>query len=721
MTQQSTKKEYNTFIGGIITEAGPLTYPENASLDEENMVLNPDGSRQRRLGMDIEENGALRTVTNVLLTQDVAVFPWENVANDPARQFAVVQAGTGLLVFNMSSPTTSISQNLVAVINIAPYTTGQVLGTASGMGYFFVAGGVTGPFYLSYNPVNGAVTLTPFRIDIRDTFGVDDGEVVNGTPVGLSHAHQYNLRNQGWPVDKINAFRTAVGVYPANNQQWFLGKNSTDDFDASLLQKQDFGTTPAPKGRFIIDAFSRSTDRITATPGLNLPADIETGYPTAVAFAFERVWYAGMKSKFNGASEFNPNYSGFVFYSRTLRGVKDIGQCYTDADPTSEHDSELVDTDGGWINIPESGKIYKLVQKGGSILVFAEHGVWEIGGGEYGFTATQHYVSKISNYGVMGSQNIVDAESVIFYWNKGGIYIIAPDQATGHLSSQNISEKKIQTLYNQIDVDAKKLAVGAYDPVRRKVMWLYGEQTPTEPYTGTIYKQEFNRELVYDVVLDAWYKNSITRATAPTLPAYVGGYIETPNILNIEPDIREREKTVTKYLLIQWRSASSVGVSFAHYKNGKFRDWEYLNGVGYPFNSFLITGYEVMGDSARTKQSPYIVMHFKRTETKVVDGLMPAEFMANNPSGALVQARWDWSNHADSGKWGAEFQAYRLTRPYIIPSTAGAAINYGYEVISTKSRLRGSGKALSLYIHSDGDKDMYLYGWALRWSGKAYV
>jgi hypothetical protein len=45
-------KQYNTFVKGLVTEAGPLTYPENASLDEENFVLNRDGSRQRRLGMD---------------------------------------------------------------------------------------------------------------------------------------------------------------------------------------------------------------------------------------------------------------------------------------------------------------------------------------------------------------------------------------------------------------------------------------------------------------------------------------------------------------------------------------------------------------------------------------------------------------------------------------------------------------------------------------------
>ena len=42
-------KEYNTFVKGIITEASALTYLENSSIDEDNFVLNRDGSRQRRV------------------------------------------------------------------------------------------------------------------------------------------------------------------------------------------------------------------------------------------------------------------------------------------------------------------------------------------------------------------------------------------------------------------------------------------------------------------------------------------------------------------------------------------------------------------------------------------------------------------------------------------------------------------------------------------------
>ena len=132
----------------------------------------------------------------------------------------------------------------------------------------------------------------------------------------------------------------------------------------------------------------------------------------------------------------------------------------------------------------------------------------------------------------------------------------------------------------------------------------------------------------------------------------------------------------------------------------------------------MLTGYELAGDSTRNKTADYITCHFKMTERNAVataDGVS-----ADNPSGCFVQAQWEWSNHPDSGKWSEPFQAYRLLRPFILPA-AGQPINYGHEVVTTKSRLPGSGKALSLLFDSDGDKDFYLYGWSLKISGVSSV
>lgn len=712
MTQQTTKKEYNTFVKGIITEAGPLTYPENASLDEENCVLNRDGSRQRRLGMDFEDDFVLRNVT-VLADDAIASFRWFNAANDTDNQLVVVQAGQSLLVFDGNA--ISISANLLATVDLSAYITGKTpIQAASGLGYFYITGGTDTPVYLTFNPATNAVTATPIIIRIRDFFGVDDGLAVDAEPVSLSTEHQYNLQNQGWDITKINLYKADPGaVYPSNAQQWFVGKDSNDDFQAALLKKQFFGTTPAPKGRYVIDAFDRSTSRNTAS-GLVTPADIETSYPSTVAFAFERIFYAGIESVVNVSSGTKPNMTGFVFFSRTLRGANDAGQCHQDADPTSEIDSELVATDGGYINIPDSGKIHKLLPKGDAMVVMAEQGVWAIVGDEGGFRGTSYQVVKLSDFGVLSPTTVVDTEEMAFYWNRGGIYVLSPGD-TGVLQATNISEGSIQTFYNEIDQISKLTAVGSYDPINRRVSWMYNDQAD---YTGNTFRNKYNKELVLDMVLSAFYKNSISSHSEPS--PYIAGYVETPDFLLRREGVRTRGDSVTKYLVVQFinPATNSASVSFAYYRDQTFRDWKSSDGVGTSFDSYLITGYEIMGDSVREKQAGYIVCHFKQTEREAVDN-GSGEAVPDNPSGCIVQSRWDWSDSANSGKWGQEFQAYRLRRPFIL--TIGDPIEYGHEVVTTKSRLPGRGRALSLKFRSDGDKDFYIYGWAIKFTGNSNV
>lgn len=712
MTQQSTNKPYFSFVKGIITEAGPLTFPEDASLDEENCVLNRDGSRQRRLGMDFETDFVLRDAT--IETDDaVACFLWENAANDAANQLAVVQAGQVLYIFDASAPSTSA--NLIGTLDLSANINGKTaISGASGLGYFFIDEATTDPLYLAYDPATNTVASFGYFMDIRDTFGVNDGLAVDEQPAVLSDAHSYNLQNQGWTTAQIAAYFADPGaVYPSNAQQWWLGKDSTDDFDPSLLKKQYFGTTPAPKGHFIISAFDRKTHRDTAS-GVSTPADNEQGRPSVVAFGFERLFHAGIKSSVIAAGETNPNMTGFVFYSRTLRSVKDADQYYTDADPTSEVDSELVDTDGGFVNIPNSGPIHKMIQKGNSMVIFAEKGIWMLQGDEGGFRATSNQVVKLSDFGVLSGSSIVDVEEAVLYWNKGGIYILESDQ-NGVLRSRSISENTIQTLYNDIDKVAKQYAVGAFDPVNRRVLWMYNDEAD---YNGVTFRNKYNKELVLDMVLQAFYKNSISTYLDPS--PYISGYLPVPDFLLREEGVRNRGDTITKYMTVQFLdpSTNSASVSFAYYRDPSLRDWKSLDGIGASFVSYMITGYEILGDSARNKSTTYVTTHFKFTETEAIED-DEGNLVASNPSGCILQAQWDWANHPDSGKWSAPIQAYRLLRPYAI--AAVGPINYGLSVITNKHRITGSGKALSLFFQSDGDKDFYLYGWNSRFTGQASV
>jgi len=56
MARVAQEYQQFNFSKGKITEATPLSFPENAALELDNMDLRKDGSIPRRLGADLEAN-----------------------------------------------------------------------------------------------------------------------------------------------------------------------------------------------------------------------------------------------------------------------------------------------------------------------------------------------------------------------------------------------------------------------------------------------------------------------------------------------------------------------------------------------------------------------------------------------------------------------------------------------------------------------------------------
>lgn len=77
MSRAETTKLYRTFVKGMITEASPLTYPEDASYDEDNMILYRKGNRSRRLGIDFESGYELLTLDGESAAAPGDVIPVE--------------------------------------------------------------------------------------------------------------------------------------------------------------------------------------------------------------------------------------------------------------------------------------------------------------------------------------------------------------------------------------------------------------------------------------------------------------------------------------------------------------------------------------------------------------------------------------------------------------------------------------------------------------------
>ena len=737
---------------GLITEASLLEFPEGATVDEQNFVLNRKGERNRRLGIDVEDLGTLvNTGLSAAAIQAARYtqYLWEGADEDAGVSLVVVGLGSTLWFFDGGAENTSGSPKNSGNSVTLPGGTGIALQYAAVAGDLFITNGSQSVHVLSYNQTTDTITQSSERLSIRDQFGVDDGLELDEQPSTLSNLHNYNLRNQGWPtlwnvatvgdVYPPEGYNTAQGSYPSNSQIWHLGLlfDADDNRNRFVSRELTESTGEAPKGHYIIDAFNRGASRAskaaeetagyTGTP--NFPDDQSTGGLVGIAAYAGRVWYAVSGGE-NDGDDNSPYLSTFVLYSQLVDSKTDATKCYSQNDPTDKDLSDVIATDGGFIRLPEARNIHSLIPLQDSLVVLTENGVWQVAGGDAGFSATDQKVTKVSNSGAVGPSSVVDAEGSVFYFGESGIYAVQPDQTSLNLVPQNITENTIQAFFDAIPSVSRQEAKGYFDADLRTVRWLYNSGETW--YNGSDWKNRFNKELVLDLSLPAWYPNVIVD-DGTTSSAILGGYVETQNYISnvstedvvdssgvtvttsaaedvtIARTSRATASTRSKYLTIQWNSTDSrYDFGFAFYRNASFRDWPSLNNLD--ANAFAVTGYATFGDTQRKKQSNYLTVHCRRTETGFETS--GSELIYLNPSSCKVQSQWDWTTSAAAGRWGSEFQAYRYLQTYV-PSGTADTLDYSYSIITTKNKLRGSGRALSLKFSSEPDKDLQILGWAM--------
>ena len=737
---QKGEKAFRSFIKGLVTEANQLTFPENASVDEANFVLNRDGSRYRRLGVDYEA-GAAHTATGLTATQlqegKQSFHVWDSPAGDTNVSLGIVRIVNKLWFMDMLTTAPSANlKNSGSPITLSGLGNSDIEVSIVNNKCVIVSKDLDNPILLTYNKSTGAVTQSTITLEIRDIYGVHDSLAIDERPTSLTEAHEYNLRNQGWNKnivtgdasypDALDYHFHETGEYPSNSDSWTLGKVSNvssadyEKYDPDTLVKNSQSNFQIAKGSFIIEAFNRGNTRMSKSGISSLPTDRETGNISTVTSYAQRLFYSGVESGVNGPDNRTPNYSGYIFFSKVIRSDDDLGICYQEADPTDPGINDLVATDGGSIQIPEIARIVKIVASQASVLVFAENGVWEVYGDTGGFIATSFQASKISTNGISNGNAVVNVNGNFIYWSKAGIYALKPDAASGRYGSSSISLTSIQTLYLDIPELGKNNAKGYYDEKENRVRFLYND---SDSYSETNYVNKYTKELIYDLTLEAWYKNELS-SLASNSP-YVADYVPIPGysvttvtetVLAGATPVHHSSSggvivtstvPVSRSSQFSFLTIRATSFTLSKYSDNTFMDWKTADGTGITFSSYLVTGYELFGDIMRKKQIPYLFLYLEQTEKSF--SASGSDFILDNQSSCYVQSQWNWANSAASGNWGTAFQAYRILR---LPTPSGAgAWDSGNSMVVTKNKLRGSGKTLSLKIYSETKKDMRLLGW----------
>lgn len=739
MPKTVLKKKQFTFVKGLNTEGGYLTFPENFWYDGDNMTPLVDGSVEPRKRIDFEDSYVYSSNTYTDSQKENLAFvcgEWTAVAGNGSRNFIVVQCGI-LIEFYLNFGATVSSTRKSFTIDLTshkvanPNTAGVApISCISANGKLIIVSQDTEPLLVTYDENTDTISVAEITIQIRDFQGLNDGLDVDERPASITDSHRYNLYNQGWDATKVTAYQadaSSSSLYPSNAQVWILGKNSSDDFTPSILNKQDFGTTPAPRGRYILDAFYR--DRATVSGIAGLAVETESYRPTTAAFYAGRAWYAGIRSSGIGS---------WVMFSQVADSSDKFGKCYQDADPTSEHVSDLIATDGGVIPILEVGTIVKLVPVGQNLLVFADNGIWQISGGDTtGFVADSYIVAKISSFGCVSAQAVVEVENTLAFWSNSGIYTFNIDPQSLNLTPQGMTDNVLTDLYANISSAAKAMASGKYYQEAKKVIWLYDSTPDVSGVTNRFIK---DKALIYDLRLGAWYTYTFSDLASNSPHIYdlivTRGRDDADNLLTVIDNsanevvvgsdtvvaslaaVSNLNRTV-KFLTLHPTSTNVNKVTFSDLDTvanapAKFKDWYTVNSVGAAYTYSITTGFDYGGEGDKKFQPQYITVFMKRTETGF-DG----SYNAINESSCTMQSRWDWTDTATPNRWDAGQQVYRHVRPWIPSSTAN--FDNGYPVVVTKNKIRGRGKAMQLKFTGESGKDMKILGWATTYLGNANV
>ena len=304
------------FIGGLNTEGSDTDDMVLNTSDELNCTILPEQMRGRRYGFNIEKDGKwIPTGEENIVAH--SLYHWNNVYEDV--NYVVVQINDRLYIYPDTKPHSQ--QNYLKVVNLSEYatlTTIEPVSMTSVSSSLFVVGRWIKPIVIEKESDSTTFTVSINNPKFRDFNGVEDGYAVDYMPTeteGLTNRHKYNLINQGWdktiydpnsnPKERtllpddfgyeglfFNEYKSTygIGAYPANNMQWFLGKQNSGKYNTTDLLNTYYGNTPAPKGHFIIDYLNRDRSAVSGIELDDEPAEIGTNYDTTLPVNNSNGW-----------------------------------------------------------------------------------------------------------------------------------------------------------------------------------------------------------------------------------------------------------------------------------------------------------------------------------------------------------------------------------------------------------------------------------------------
>ena len=414
---------------------------------------------------------------------------------------------------------------------------------------------------------NLALTIRDTNVGANDYLGIADN------PAKMSYAHLYNLLNQGWTPKLIADYYNAQSpkVFPGNNlAQQFLKDDKTSAFKPQNAINMTFGNSPAARGHEILSYFDQR--RVTTSKLVDSFTELVSDIGGGVTFEdiVDDSWElddkttANAKDAYSQVPDVKPRkeyvadlcaYAGRIFYltgdvllySQVIaEDISKADKCYTEADPTGEEISDVIESDGGLISLPDIGKGLKLQVLGDSLLVFGSRDNMILSGTANNiFTATAYSAGAVEAVPTQSPDSFVATEYGIFYWGVTGIIALGIGQ--NGIETKDLTTDRMLTWFGKISNGQHKACKGVYSASKKKIYWFY----PSDEALP----RRLDLCLVYDIQRDAFCPQQIVKSfteedTDIATPEVVSGvqlkvpfkgYKEYPIYAYVEP----KEETIT--------------------------------------------------------------------------------------------------------------------------------------------------------------------------------
>ena len=653
MATQSVELQQTDFSAGFISDINPLTFPSNASIDEANFEVSPDGSRNRRRGLafDTDSNGDLATTPDSLYDQPFVTSSTYSTLSPNSSDGLTSRVSdvlttvdtNGVTSYDMSEDDVteySYTSDIENAYLATKHNTYQaVVGRSGGRASPFAV--LASDFYLELiygendnpaDPLQSELSNTgQHRIEYDD--GTDTEAVVRQTNTQLADI-------ASWSGRMLYAFNNGD-----NNSGQGIGISKLPDPSKSAIEQLPDLAKCRPED-LSSDATPLDTDGAWIYAGDLGEIKRLVPYRLGVlVFTSENIWYL-----YGDQGYFNPYEFRFDKISATkVAGKKSI----------VVHDNQ--------------------------VYFWAESGLYII------------YPDE--NTGLPKLQNISQGRIQRFYET------LRPETKRQAIGIFNKQQGEIRWLYQssilEFDDSGKQrygyelilnLANGAYT----KNSFPLGDNCFVMDYVpDNAVEETLNNAFVVGDAdgLDPRVLEPVQTSTGEAVYAeFLATYVYTSSFKYV---IRDSDGVTTK-------------TRFASLDDGTYTDFvgsqEFPEGVD--SLAFIKTGYLTFGNLIRKKTPNWVHVTLKATETgyDVINDVLLDE------SSCKLTAYWDYANDDGGAKVHGPYEVYRFRRPFM-PDDFGN-FNFGDDYVTTKNKIRGRGKTVQLKFESSPAKDCRLYSWA---------